>query len=127
MGAVSGNERDYKNKELEGEGKKNEFHIAEQVSGVRQQFVFPDPLARPARPDSATPTSLTLTFTLGNRHKDITSDAATSTTTSTPGTSPDPHAALILDVPLGMRLLNSYRLGYKDKIMRMWKKGRCEL
>ena len=101
-----------------GEGKKNEFHVAEQVSGIRQQFVFPDPLVRPSS-DTPPSTSLMLTFTVGSHHKDKDIQQALSASTASPGS----HAALILDVPLGMRLLNSYRLGYKDKIMRMWKKG----
>ena len=102
-----------------GDGKKNEFHVAEQVSGIRQQFVFPDPLVPPSS-DTPPSTSLMLTFTVGSHHKDKDIQQALSASTASPGS----HAALILDVPLGMRLLNSYRLGYKDKIMRMWKKGR---
>ena len=125
-------DKDHKGKDTEeGESDKkkhNEFHIAEQVSGIRQQFVFPDPLARPspARPDSNNTHTLTLTLTLSNNNnkdKDSGKVAAGTGTGASPSPSPSPHAALILDVPLGMRLLNSYRLGYKDKVMRMWKTG----
>jgi hypothetical protein len=78
-----------------GQGK-SEFHIAEQSTGTRQQFVFPNPLDHPQYPaltDPSAPLS-----GVGGAAGGVGS------------------RALILDVPLGMRLLNSYRLGYKVRL-----------
>jgi hypothetical protein len=69
-----------------GSKKKSEFYIAEQIISSRQQFVFPDPF----HPDDLKDT------------KDTTKEMSSS-------------SSLVLDVPVGMRLLNSYRFGYKDK------------
>lgn len=83
--------------------KKKLFCISEQVLASTQKVVFPNPVKRNGKDDSKK----------SNKLRD-----------STPSTQPADDKPLILDVSIGMRLLNAYRGIYKDKKLRLWNDSR---
>jgi len=115
-----------------------EQHISEQVVRVRQEIVFTCPfetaLSRSNNPSSKPSNPPSASSGTGSKKgaTKLQFGASSSSSTPAPTSSFSPYFSLpqsayqhlahplIIDAPVGMRLLSSYKQGYKDQSMRLW-------
>lgn len=90
--------------------------ISESVQACKQVLVFPDPFKNDEAVGKNDSKDKQGKPSKNSAQKKDRKNAASS---AAPGESPRPP--LMIDVPLGIRLLNSYSSGYKDRKMRLWR------